>query len=250
MKARSILFLFSAIVAWAGNTSSNVPVTSYVTDVSASGTAYYIQSDGQAGPVHGVIGEYDNGFQGVTSILNANTYNHEPPGDWQLDLLSSTVRSMRLTLSSLNEVPAGQPGYTVPPNPPFMGTQNLVSKFEEKCTAISLDLGTMNHVGQTIICPAIFRFNWSSTTFYRAYLTGSWGGYAPESTQIQIQCNSLGSNGFCNDWFVDPIPVVNTDGTTSPGQAIGRLVSFPVHNGAETNDGDFYMTFHVHITRP
>ncbi|PYX85686.1 MAG: hypothetical protein DMG68_17495, partial [Acidobacteria bacterium] len=62
--------------------------------------------------------------------------------------------------------------------------------------------------------------------------------------------NSLGSNGFCNDWFVDPIPVVNADGTTSPGQAIGRLVSFPVHNGAETNDGDFYMTFHVHITRP
>jgi hypothetical protein len=250
MKFRNIPFLFLATLAFAGKPSSNVPVTTYLTDSNPSGTAYYIQSDGQAGPVNGVIGEYDNGYQNVGSYLNANTYNSEPPGDWTLDLLSSTVRTMRLTLSSSNGIPLGQPGYTVPPNPPFFGTDPLVSRFAEYCTAISLDMGTMNQVGQTITCPAIFRFNWSSTTFYRVYMTGSWGSYAPESTQVQIQCNHLGTNGYCNDWFIDPIPVVNADGTTSPGQAIGRLVSFPVHNGTETNDGDFYMTFHVHVTRP
>jgi len=38
-------------------------------------------------------------------------------------------------------------------NPPFVGTDNLVSKFEEKCTAISPDVGTMNKVGQTIQMP-------------------------------------------------------------------------------------------------
>jgi hypothetical protein len=154
---------------------------------------------------------------------------------------------MRLTLSSANEIPPGQPGYTVPPNPPFVGTDNLVSKFEEKCTAISLDMGTMNKVGQTIQCPAVFRFNWGST-YYRVWMIGSWGGTAPETTQVQIQCNSLGANGYCNDWFLDPIPVVNPDGSTSPGQTIGRLVT-PSHN-TEINEGDFYMSFHVHITRP
>ena len=59
---------------------SGIPVTSYVLDVNSSGLPYYIQSDGHAGPMHGVVGEYDNGYQTVISFLNANTYNHEPPG--------------------------------------------------------------------------------------------------------------------------------------------------------------------------
>jgi hypothetical protein len=63
---------------------------------------------------------------------------------------------------------------------------------------------------------------------------------------VQIQCNSLGSNGYCNDWFVNPIPVVNADGTISPGRAIGRLATIA---RTDINDGDFYMTFHVHFTR-
>jgi len=33
-------------------------------------------------------------------------------------------------------------------------------------------------------------------------MTGNWGSY-PETTQVQIQCNSLGTNGYCNDWFVE-----------------------------------------------
>jgi hypothetical protein len=244
-----LILVFVATLALARTTTtSNLSVTTYLSDLNTSGGAYYIQSDGESGPVHGVSGEYDDGQQGVSSYLNANTYNHEPPGDWTLDLLSSTVRTMRLTLSPTNEIPKGQPGYTVSPNPPFVGTDNLVSKFEEKCTAISLDMGTMNTVGQTIICPAVFRFNWGST-YYRLYFAGSFGSYAPESTQVHIQCNGLGTNGLCNDWFVDPIPVVNADGTTSPGTAIARLVT-PGRANSEVDEGDFYITFHLHVTRP
>ena len=247
MRYRNLVLVFLGAVAFAARSSPNVPVTSYVSDVNASQIPYYIQSDAHAGPVNAVSGEYDNAYQSVISILNANTYNHEPPGDWQLNLLSSTIRSMRLTLSSLNEVPLGQPGYTVPATPPFWGTANLVSKFEEKCTAIYLDMGTMNQIGQTIACPAIFRFDLGGAT-YRVYMTGSWGGAAPESSQVQIQCNALGTDGYCDDWFVDPIPVVKADGTTSPGQAIGRLTT--LGKRSDINDGDFYMTFNVHITRP
>ena len=109
----------------------------------------------------------------------------------------------------------------------------------------------MNSVNQTIQCPAIFRFNWNSSLYYRVYLTGSWSGSATETTYVQIQCNLLGSDGYCKDWYVDPIPVVNADGTTSPGQAIGRLVGITTRGtDTSTNQGDFYMTFHVHVTRP
>lgn len=244
----------AALAGAAGKPSSNVPVTTYVNDSNASGNSYYIQSDGQLGPVNGAVGEYDNGYQNVSSYLNANTYNKLPPGDWTLDLLSSTVRTMRLTLSSANEIQPGQTGYTVAPNPPFVGTNPVVSRFAEFCTAIGLDMGTMT-VNQTIQCPAIFRFSWNSGSEYRVYMTGSWsapGQTAPETTDVQIQCNSVGANGYCNDWYVDPIPVSNGDGTFSPGQAIGRLTAAVSTRGSTTfvNDGDFYMTFHVHVTRP
>ena len=164
----------------------------------------------------------------------------------------STLRTMRLTLSSSNEIQPGQPGYTVPPYPPFLGTDSLVSRFAEYCTAIGLDIGTMTAVNQTIQCPAIFRFNWNTSTYYRVYMTGSWSTfYAPETTYIQIQCNALGTNGYCNDWYIDPIPISNGDGTFSPGQATGRLVAITTRGtGTATNEGDFYMTFHVHVTRP
>jgi len=254
MKFTSLVLVFVTTLALAAKPNQNVPVTTYISDSSASGTAYYIQSDGQTGSVNGIVGEYDNGYQNVASYLNANTYNSEPPGDWTLDLLNSTLRTMRLTLSSLNEIQPGQSGYTVAPNPPFMGTDSLVSRFAEYCTAIGLYMGTMTAVNQTIQCPAIFRFNWNSTMYYRVYMTGSWsapGQYAPETTFVQIQCNSLGANGYCNDWYIDPIPVANGDGTFSPGQAIGRLVAITTRGtGTATNDGDFYMTFHLHIARP
>lgn len=245
----SILVLI-ATAALAAKPNPNVPVTTYVNDVNAGGFEYYIQSDGQVGPVNGVTGEYDNNDQNVISVLNANTYNQLPPGDWTLDLLSSSARTMTLTLDSSNEIQSGQAGYTVPPNPPFTGTVRVTAKFEEKCTAIGLDIGTMNVANQTIQCPAIFRFNWNNSTYYRVAMIGAWGN-APESTYVQIQCNKLGANGYCNDWYIDPIPISNGDGTFSPGQAIARLIAvFTKVTGTETNEGDFYMTFHVHVTRP
>jgi hypothetical protein len=253
MNSRSFILSFVATLALAAKPNANVPVTTYLTDADVSGAAYYIQSDGLAGPVNGMTGEYDNAYQNVTSFLNANTYNSLPPGDWTLDLLSSTVRTMRLTLNSVNEIQPGQPGYTVPPNPPFLGTEPLISRFAEYCTAIGLDIGTMNTLNQTVQCPAIFRFNWNSSLYYRVYMTGSWsapGQYAPETTYVQIQCNSLGTNGYCNDWYIDPIPVSNGDGTFSPGQAVGRLVAITTRGtGTYTNQGNFSLTFHLHVTR-
>jgi len=177
---------------------SDVPVTTYLSDLSSSGIAYYTQSDGQAGPVNGMAGEYDNSYQTVTSVLNANTYNHEPPGDWTLDLLSSQLRKMRMTLSSLNEIQPGQPGYTVSSaQSAFFGNGFAGVPV---CGILHSRWSGYGDVNQTIQCPAIFRFDWNSSTYYRVYMTGSWSApaqYAPETTYVQIQCNSLGTNGYC-----------------------------------------------------
>src|SRR6185437_12362601 len=92
MKLRSLVLVLVSTAVFAAKPSSNIPVTTYLSDTNANtGAAYYIQSDGMIGPVHGALGEYDNGYQSVGSYLNANTYNQEPPGDWTLDLLSSSV---------------------------------------------------------------------------------------------------------------------------------------------------------------
>jgi len=45
---------------------------------------------------------------------------------------------------------------------------------------------------------------------------------------MENQCSEdnndmYGNDGNCNDWFIDPIPVVNADGSTSPGQTVARL---------------------------
>jgi hypothetical protein len=63
----------------------------------------------------------------------------------------------------------------------------------------------------------------------------------------QITCNSVDSAG-CRDWYVDPIPVVNADASVSPGATIARLVYADARG--TTNLGDFYMRYHLHLTRP
>jgi len=74
----------------------------------------------------------------------------------------------------------------------------------------------------------------------------SFTGYA-ETSDVQVSCNSADSTG-CNDWYIDPIPVVNADGSTGSGRAIGRLVLD--FSKKPINEGDFYVRFHFHLTRP
>ena len=72
----------------------------------------------------------------------------------------------------------------------------------------------------------------------------------PETQDVQVSCNSTDSAG-CNDWFIDPVPVVNADGSTSPGKARARLNLVDTHGSNNfTNEGDFYVTFHFHVSRP
>ncbi len=108
------------------------------------------------------------------------------------------------------------------------GTEYLAMHMENQCSEDNNDMYTMKP-GQTFACSTLFRLpNITSTSFYRLDMCGNKCVYSePETQKVQVMCNSSGNDGNCNDWFndwfIDPIPVVNADGSTSPGQTVARL---------------------------
>jgi len=225
------------------NQPPDIPVTNYLADYDSGGIAYFVQSDD--------LGPYGNAVSGVISILVANGYDHIVNGDWRLDLLGSTVRAARVTFSPANAVRPGDPGYTAPANPPYWGTKLEAVRMENKCTLINRDMLTMK-AGDRFTCPTIIHLPpLTSSTYYRLDMAASWTFQnEPETQDAQVSCNSADAGG-CNDWFIDPVPVVNPDGSTSPGQARARLNLVDSRGSNNlTDEGDFYLTFHFHVTRP
>ena len=238
-----LTFCVGALAQGKPGTVSDIPVSSSLADYDASNVPYSIQSDSS--------GVYLNGINAVTSILVANGYNGIVDGDWRLDMSNSTLRTVGITFSSVNAVQPGDPGYTVPASPPYWGTQWLSVRMENKCTLDNHNMLAMKP-GDSFPCVMIIRFPpTTSSTYYRLDMAGSWTSMnEPETQDVQVSCNSANS-GSCNDWFIDPIPVVNADGSTSPGRTRARLNLLNTHgNGSITNKGDFYLTFHFHVTRP
>ena len=223
--------------------ASDIPVSSSLADYNAINTPYSVQSD--AG------GAYTNGVNSVTSILVANGYNGIVDGDWRLEMSNSTLRTVGITFSSANAVQLGDSGYTAPASPPYWGTQWLPVRMENKCTLDNHNMLAMRP-SDSFPCVMIVRFPpTTGSTYYRLDMAGSWTSMnEPETQDVQVSCNSADSGG-CNNWFIDPIPVVNADGSTSPGRTRARLNLVNTHgNGSITNKGDFYLTFHFHVTRP
>jgi hypothetical protein len=231
------VFLVSASV-FATKPVTNISVTTYLSDFTAAGVPYYVFSDGG--------GAYQDKVAGVGSYLNANGYNRITWGDWVLDLFNSTSRQVAVTLSTANAVQPGDPGYTAPANPPYWGTKWWSMHMENKCTEDGLNMLTMKP-GDKFTCNTLFRFPSTTKSFYRLDM-GTYDRFypEPETQRVQVSCNSSANDGDCNDWFLDPIPVVNPDGSTSPGQARARLN----YGSGFGNEGDFYLTFHIHVTRP
>ena len=208
----------------------SLPITSTFLGSDPGGNTTDIQSDGLDG------GTYYNGADGVTSFLTCNGYNHQAFGDWQFDALNSAVRTV--SLSFANSIPSG----TATPNPPFT-IKNVIAHIEDKCTQLANGSGGFNNmlqmtVNQTFQCPLIVHFFDSNGAEYRIYMGPNW---EPESTYVQVTCNSVASdNSGCDDWFIDPV---------SPGgESIGRLVYFTKRT--TTNRGDYYFHLHFHLTRP
>lgn len=207
-----------------------ISLTTTIGDTDANGFPADISSDG--------FGSYSNNAGGVTSFLTSNVYNGLTYGDWQFGTYDSTTRNVNHSLDADDEVLPGDSHYTAPANPPFAGTQGLQTHLEVKCTMVYNNMLAMT-AGSSFTCPFLNRFNYGGVD-YRLDAAYSWSHYA-ETTDAQVVCNGADSGG-CNDWSIDPI---------GQGEAVGRLVMLSQKgNQPPVNDGDFYMRFHIHITRP
>jgi hypothetical protein len=226
---------------------SNISVRTYF-DANQSGSA--IESDNDTA--------YEDGVEGVTSILTTNGYNGIVWGDWQFDTYGSTDRSVGHSFDTAGVVAIPCPWWSDPPtmdcpggdpNPPFTGTRYLKSHVAVACTLINRDMLTMG-AGDSFPCPLHNRFYVPAPTLndlpnnqdYNLAPSISFTGH-PETTDVQVTCNDADSGG-CKDWSIDPID--------STG-AVARLVAPWVGKGKSQpplNLGDYKMFFHIHVTRP
>ncbi len=207
-----------------------IPITAYISDTDSQNLPCDTASDG--------LGAYHDGVDGVTSGLAPSGYNGLQYGDWKFNTNSSPTRTVAVSLDTDDAVQPGDAHYTAPANPPFWGTQNLSTHLQLQCTPLSHDLLTMT-AGSSTTCDLLNDF---ITTDGAGHGLQSAPENFAETTNVQVTCNTADSGG-CNDWFVDPIV---------PGADVGRLVhrESTRHGTIQIDDGDFYLRFHIHLTRP
>jgi hypothetical protein len=212
---------------------SNISVTTYISDFDLNNLPSTIASDG--------LGAYSDGVDGVTSYLTGNTCNCLRTGDWRLNSAGSPTRSVSESFFLQDEVLLGDPHYQAPANPPYLGSLLQKAHLNVQCTCTGKDMGAMTP-GSTITCPLINAWNDSAGDAWSFCAAKSFS-HDLETTDVQITCNSIAADGRCNDWFIDPDPLEGAE-------AVGRLGETTPHPSTNHDDGDFYMRFHIHITRP
>jgi hypothetical protein len=219
----------------------DLPITQEISDTDGNGVPYAIQSDGTGLYKDGTSG----GFAGDVSILMTNVCGGLTWGDRLLDL---QLRQVKITLTDANALHAGDFGYQAPARP--FGTVSNAVRFMNKCTCgAGVSMYAMT-AGAKIFCPMHLRLDpLDSTGSYYRIDMGTEG--ENETENVQITCNAADGSG-CIDWFIDPIS--DPDYTENPGKTRARLNYFVSCHGKncapDPNYGDFYMTYHLHITRP
>lgn len=238
--------LLLSMTAFAGKTS-DLPVTSTIAVYDSTGAAYSVQSDGLYG------GVYTNGQSGVANILQAsanwayllNTYNSS--------LSASAGRNGLVTLGPANQQSATA---TLPSIWSAWGTHLdaiRIITHGTQCNLLAI------RPGNPLACPILLRFGPSfasghNTDYYRLDMLGTCpsqqcGFTEPETQEPLISCNAQDASGNCKDWSIDSMPPTSQSGGVPTNKVIARL-SLVSGAGAGTSQGDFYLTFHIHVTNP
>jgi hypothetical protein len=195
-----------------------------------------------AAEISPVGGTYSHGQEGVTSVLMSNTCNGLTWGDWQLSTYNAARRVGHSFLSD-SAVPLGEWGYTIPPDPPFDGTEHLPTELQVKCTCQeNLSMLAMS-AGQAIACPLINRFTRANGEEFA--LNAGTAQNPGDMTNVQITCLAADTDG-CREWSITPIPNLLTQ-----NRAVGRLHQLLSKGKVRgVHRGNFYLRFAIHVTRP
>jgi len=219
-------------------------ITQTIDDFDNNSVPYSIQSDGTGDYIDGLAG----GISGDASVLMSGVCNGLTYGDRLLDLQMAQARKVRITLENSNALQVGDTGYVVAANP--IGTVSNSVRMLNTCTCGSnLSMYEMGP-GSKIYCDMHLRLSpMDNTSNYYRLDMGTPG--EEETEEVQISCNASGSDGKCSDWDINPISDPDYS-TANPGLTRARLVLAKTERGKTTltNQGAFYMRFHIHVTRP
>jgi len=223
-----------AIAAGKPPKAVDIPITQQISDEDGNLVPYMIQSDGLGVYTHTAVTSKGK-TTGTVSVLMENVCGGLYNGDRLLDQATESVRKVKVTFDQNNAIQPGDPNYVVPAL--FFGTVNGTARFMNKCTCgAGLSMYTMPANTQ-IYCPMHVRMY---SVNYRLDM-GAAG--ETETEFVKIFCNAADSSG-CKDWSIDPIS--NPGDTTNPGKTRGRLVDLSTNQTL----GNYYVTYHVHVTRP
>ncbi len=186
------------------------------------------------------------------AILTCNGYNGIKNGDWQFNKPVSGKKGQRqngrgitMSLNVSDAVQVGDPHYTAPAAPPYWGSATLYGYSEVKCTLVGKSMLTMAS-DTAMTCPLLINFFPGNPEVGYGLNPAHSVNNFPEVTDAQITCESADSGG-CNSWSIEPYANPDPWDGRDPFEAVGRLVP---HSNTSINKGDFYMRFHIHVTRP
>jgi hypothetical protein len=225
----------SAFAAGKPPKAVDIPITQEILD-SANSIPYNIQSDGLGLYTHTLVNGKGRTVTGTNSVLMENVCGGLSNGDRLLETTSDPVRKVKVTLNQADAIQPGDPNYVTPAL--FFGTITSVARFMNKCTCGAGQSMYTMPANTQIYCPMHIRM--TSGLDYRLEM-GAAG--EPETEFVKIFCHATDSSG-CKEWSIDPIS--DPQHTTNPGKTRARLVDLNTNQ----NLGNYYVTFHLHVTRP
>lgn len=208
-----------------------IPVTSSLAGMGALPDPtvynYRVQSD--------LLGSYLHGVGTVTSELQTG-------GDWRLDALSSTSRTMLFDLR--DAVPGSNP------TPPVL-VGNFPAMIETKSYLLYGNgrVAGMTGLNSTLTTPLVMRFDLNGS-IHRLLMNSQ---TYPQTNYAVVTCIGVvdpnnASTSQCNRWKIEP-SVRQPDGQL---KNIAKLVRVSTSKGKTTEQdlGNFYMSFSIDITNP
>jgi hypothetical protein len=229
--------------------TSDVAVTVTIKDYldvvdPATGTtqriAMQVQSDG--------AGAYKNS-QSVISVIQS-------PGDWELDMGVTVRTPTRSVFIDLSQPIAGSAPGGATPTAPFV-TALVSPRFRSKLTQYGMNMLTILY-GQTVLAPMSIGFYYpaGSSAHYRLDMTPTDQSFFPhtETDFAEMTCTSVDASSQCNRWQIRPNGTKGGCVTAdcSVKRNVVKLVQVITRGTrvTEIDQGDFYMTFAIDISRP